>query len=91
MLLALLIALLAISCVAQLALYIAAPHIFWYHGDLAAKGRVDYGYWGDVPLLPALNPQAIAAPGEDSDQSIGNLGSGDSVPVAVIPEPDQTL
>ncbi|NNJ10415.1 hypothetical protein EKD04_008760 [Chloroflexales bacterium ZM16-3] len=89
-LLALMIALLLISCVAQLALFIVAPHSDWYTGDLTANGRVDYGYWPVGPLIPALNPEAIAAPPDETTPSADQSPEpNETALVAVIPIPSE--
>ncbi|MBX0327695.1 hypothetical protein K2Z83_08390 [Oscillochloris sp. ZM17-4] len=87
--LVLLIALLLISCVAQLALYIVAPRDSLYTGDLAANGRADYGYWADIPIPPALNADAVqAAPQEQTTPAADETPlPEESAPLVVIPAP----
>lgn len=87
-LLALLIALLGISCIARIAIDAAAPHISWYGGDLTGRGRTNYSYWPVGPLIPPINPAAIAAPEESLPGDASTPPApGDQVPIVVVAAP----
>ena len=85
-----LIALLAVSCIARYALLLVEPHVTFFQGDLSSRGRVDYSFWtsGDVPILPAP-PPAAAAPPEETTGPVTHTVPAEGPPVVEIPAPSQ--
>ena len=90
-LLAMLIALVAVSCIARYALLLVEPRVMMYEGNLSARGRGDYSFWasGDVPILPAPLPAAAAPPEETIHGPATNTGPSQSQPVVEILVPSQ--
>ena len=87
--LALLIVFFGISCIARSALYLVAPHLSLYRGDLTAKGHANYSFWDEGPSIPAPPPAAAAPVEELTNQPPVTNGSGDSQPIVVILPPTQ--
>ncbi len=75
-----------VGMIARIALDLASPDIVRYGGNFLARGGADYSFWPIGPLIPPLNPEAIAAaeaeqlPLPPSDPS----GPQDSVPIVVV-------
>jgi len=86
MALALIAVLGGVGMIARIALDLASPDIVRYGGSFLARGGADYSFWPIGPLIPPLNPEAIAAaeaeqlPPPPSDPS----GPQDNVPIVVV-------
>lgn len=85
-LLALITVLIGVTIIARIALDLASPDVARYAGDLTARGRADYSFWPGGPLIPPINPEAIAAAESDQPSAAPPDGpqSPDSVPIVVV-------
>lgn len=85
-LLALITVLIGVTIIARIALNLASPDMARYAGDVTARGRADYGFWPGGPLIPPINPEAIAAAERDRPamSPSGEPQPPDSVPLVVV-------
>jgi len=74
-----------VGMIARIALDLASPDIVRYGGNLLARGGADYSFWPIGPLIPPLNPEAIAAAeAEQLPPPPDPSGPQDNVPIVVV-------
>jgi len=85
MALALIAVLGGVGMIARIALDLASPDIVRYGGNFLARGGADYSFWPIGPLIPPLNPEAIAAAeAEQLPPPSDPSGPQDNVPIVVV-------